>query len=80
LSVPEVLGHAHLAEREFIREFSATGTEASQRVTRAGFRLHDADTAPASPAPTLGAHTDATLASLGYDEQRIAQLRAEGVI
>jgi crotonobetainyl-CoA:carnitine CoA-transferase CaiB-like acyl-CoA transferase len=80
LSVPEVLGHAHLAARSFIREFPATESEARQRVTRAGFRLHDADTAPSSPAPALGAHTEATLASLGYDEPHIAQLRAEGVI
>ena len=80
LSVPEVLGHAHLAERGFIREFEGTHDEAPRRVTRAGFRLNDADTAPSSPAPTLGAHTHATLASLGYDEHRIAQLRAEGVI
>ena len=30
--------------------------------------------------PTLGEHTDAILAEIGYDEQRIAALRASGVV
>ena len=30
--------------------------------------------------PTLGEYTDAVLAEIGYDEQRIAALRAGGVI
>jgi formyl-CoA transferase len=32
------------------------------------------------PAPTLGEHTDAVLAELGYDENKIAELRAASVI
>jgi formyl-CoA transferase len=34
----------------------------------------------ALPAPTLGEHTDAVLAELGYDENEIAALRAASVI
>jgi crotonobetainyl-CoA:carnitine CoA-transferase CaiB-like acyl-CoA transferase len=34
----------------------------------------------ALPAPTLGEHTDAVLAELGYDQSRIAALRASGVV
>jgi formyl-CoA transferase len=34
----------------------------------------------ALPAPTLGEHTDAVLAELGYDEDEIAKLRASSVI
>ena len=34
----------------------------------------------ALPAPTLGEHTDAILAELGYDESEIAELRAEKVV
>ena len=34
----------------------------------------------ALPAPTLGEHTDAVLAELGYDENEIAELRANSVI
>nr|WKF59501.1 Acetyl-CoA:oxalate CoA-transferase [Paraburkholderia busanensis] len=80
MSVPEILAHPHLASREFIREFDGTHDTDRQRVTRAGFRLHDADTAPATPAPVLSAHTREQLGALGYDDAHIDQLRAEGVI
>ncbi|WP_144107727.1 CaiB/BaiF CoA transferase family protein [Paraburkholderia sp. BCC1886] len=80
MSVPEILAHPHLASREFIHEFPGDDTHDRQRVTRAGFRLHDADTAPTTPAPVLSAHTHEQLVSLGYDEAQIDHLRAEGVI
>ena len=35
---------------------------------------------PARPAPGLGADSEAVLAELGYDDARIARLRADGVI
>lgn len=82
MSVPEILAHPHLESREFIREFAADpdGNAERQRVTRAGFRMSDADTAPATPAPLLSAHTREHLASLGYDDAQIDHLRSEGVI
>ncbi|PVX83098.1 CaiB/BaiF CoA transferase family protein [Paraburkholderia unamae] len=80
LSVPEILAHPHLAERRFVREFDAAHGEAAQRVTRAGLRLADADAAPATPAPTLGAHTRETLAQLGFDAAQIDTLHHDGVI
>jgi crotonobetainyl-CoA:carnitine CoA-transferase CaiB-like acyl-CoA transferase len=33
-----------------------------------------------TPAPGLGEHTDAILRQLGYDAERIAQLRQNGVL
>ena len=80
MSVPEILAHPHLESRGFIREFAADANTDRQRVTRAGFRLHDADTAPSTPAPVLSAHTREQLAALGYDDAHIDQLRAEGVV
>ena len=80
MSVPEILAHPHLRSRGFIREFAADAGMERQRVTRAGFRLHDADTAPSAPAPVLSAHTREQLAALGYDDAHIDQLRAEGVV
>jgi crotonobetainyl-CoA:carnitine CoA-transferase CaiB-like acyl-CoA transferase len=80
LTVPQVLAHPHLAERRFVREFAPAHGEAGQRVTRAGLRLSDADAAPTTPAPQLGAHTRETLAQLGYDAAQVEALRAQGVI
>jgi crotonobetainyl-CoA:carnitine CoA-transferase CaiB-like acyl-CoA transferase len=80
MSVPEILAHPHLESREFIREFPGNSATERQRVTRAGFRLSDADTAPATPAPVLSAHTREQLAALGYDDAQIDHLRSEGVI
>jgi crotonobetainyl-CoA:carnitine CoA-transferase CaiB-like acyl-CoA transferase len=80
LSVPEILAHPHLAERRFVRELAADQDVAAQRVTRAGLRLADADAAPTTPAPVLGAHTRETLAQLGYDAAQIETLHHNGVI
>ncbi len=76
LDVPGILAHPQLAERSFVTSFD----DAGQRVTRAGFRMSDADPAPRAPAPRLSEHTHAWLAKLGYDEAAIEALRNEGVI
>ena len=36
--------------------------------------------APSRPSPALGADTDAVLEGIGYDPDRIARLRRDGVI
>ena len=64
MSVPEILAHPHLVSREFVREFNGDDPTTRQRVTRAGFRFSDADTAPATPAPTLSANTREMTAAL----------------
>ncbi|HXZ07105.1 MAG TPA: CoA transferase [Paraburkholderia sp.] len=76
LDVPGILAHEQISSREFVTTFD----EAGQRVTRAGFRMSDADPAPHSPAPELSQHTQAWLEKLGYDAASIETLRAEGVI
>ena len=80
MSVPEILAHPHLVSREFVREFNSDDITTRQRVTRAGFRFSDADTAPSAPAPTLSANTREHLSTLGFDDREIDHLRAEGVI
>jgi crotonobetainyl-CoA:carnitine CoA-transferase CaiB-like acyl-CoA transferase len=80
MSVPEILAHPHLVSREFVREFNSDDATTRQRVTRAGFRFSDADTAPSTPAPTLSANTREHLATLGFDDTQIDELRAQGVI
>lgn len=44
------------------------------------FELSDTPLRVAPPAPTLGQHTDAVLSELGYAEEDIARLRAQGVV
>ena len=80
MSVPEILAHPHLVSREFVHEFNSDDATTRQRVTRAGFRFSDADTAPSTPAPTLSANTREHLATLGFNDTQIDELRAEGVI
>jgi crotonobetainyl-CoA:carnitine CoA-transferase CaiB-like acyl-CoA transferase len=80
MSVPEILAHPHLVSREFVCEFNSDDATTRQRVTRAGFRFSNADTAPSTPAPTLSANTREHLATLGFDDTQIDELRAEGVI
>jgi len=57
-----------------------TAALAPQRVTRAGFQISGGNTAPTTPAPILSAHTRVHLAALGYTDEQIEILRAEGVI
>jgi crotonobetainyl-CoA:carnitine CoA-transferase CaiB-like acyl-CoA transferase len=78
LSVPEILGHAHLAGRNFVCEFE--GSTGKQVVTRGGFLFSDTQASPEGPAPSLSEHTEAWLRKLGYDAQKIQSLRKNRVI
>ena len=42
--------------------------------------VRSGDTPPSRPAPALGEHTDALLTELGYDAERLRELRSLGVI
>ena len=78
LSVPEILGHAHLSGRNFVSEFE--GSTGKQKVTRGGFLFSDDQASPQGPAPALSEHTDAWLGKLGYDAEKIQNLRKKRVI
>jgi crotonobetainyl-CoA:carnitine CoA-transferase CaiB-like acyl-CoA transferase len=78
LSVPEILGHAHLAGRNFVSEFN--GAAGKQIVTRGGFLFSDDQASPQGPAPALSEHTEAWLQELGYDTEKIQSLRKKRVI
>jgi len=78
LSVPEILGHPHLAGRNFVSEFE--GSAGKQKVTRGGFLFSDDQASPQGPAPALSEHTDAWLAKIGYDAEKIQTLRKKRVI
>ena len=78
LSVPEILGHPHLADREFISTLD--GASGTQKVTRGGFLFADDSASPQTPAPKLSQHTDEWLEKLGYDRATIGNLRAKKVV
>jgi crotonobetainyl-CoA:carnitine CoA-transferase CaiB-like acyl-CoA transferase len=78
LTVPEILDHPHLKERQFVSTFDhPTGT---QRSVGGGFRISEAEALPKSPAPTLSEHTNRWMNTLGYSEEKVAELRAKSVI
>ncbi|GGF11491.1 CoA transferase [Aliidongia dinghuensis] len=78
LTVPEILKHEHISARGFVCELHAA--DGTQRVTRCGFRFHDHNPAPTTPAPVLSEHTQAWLERLGCDAAEIERLRAEDVL
>jgi crotonobetainyl-CoA:carnitine CoA-transferase CaiB-like acyl-CoA transferase len=78
LSVPEILGHPHLSRRQFVSEFE--GTAGKQAVTRGGFLFSEGQASPPGPAPALSEHTDLWLEKLGYDAEKIQNLRQRHAI
>ena len=81
LSVPEVLKHTQVIDRQLVRQFpNVEGAEREVSVVRAGFRLASGDPAPSTPPPALGADTDTILADLGYSAADLASRRQEGAL
>jgi crotonobetainyl-CoA:carnitine CoA-transferase CaiB-like acyl-CoA transferase len=78
LSVPEILGHSHLRERNFVTTFQHP--DGTQNIARGGFQFADDPVRPESPAPKLSQDTDRWLRELGHGSGEIAELRSKGVI
>jgi CoA:oxalate CoA-transferase len=78
LSVPEILGHPHLAGRKFVSEFD--GSTGKQKVTRGGFLFSGDKASPPGPAPALSEHTEAWLGKLGYPTEKIERLKRDRII
>jgi crotonobetainyl-CoA:carnitine CoA-transferase CaiB-like acyl-CoA transferase len=78
LSLPEAFGHPNAAARRMVVDVESPlgGTDRQPGVP---IKM---DGVPESPrrAPRLGEHDDEILAGLGYTDERIADLRAKGVI
>jgi crotonobetainyl-CoA:carnitine CoA-transferase CaiB-like acyl-CoA transferase len=81
LSIPEILEHPQIVNRELVQKFStAPGIDREISVVRAGFHLASGNPGPAMPPPALGADTETILEELGYDKEAIASLRTNGAI
>ena len=79
---PEVLDNPQLAHRGTVAALEdVPGTpDGRLRFLGAGFTVDGAPATPDRPPPRLGEHGAEVLAELGYDEQRIAALKAEGTL
>ena len=81
LSIPEILDHPQVAERELVKRFhSAAGVDRNIAVVRSGFKLNSGDPQPRSPPPLLGADTETILKELGYEGEAISRLRQVGAV
>ena len=80
-TVAQALTHPQIAQRGLLATFAdAPGVGRDVRVLRTGIKLDGAAPSVDAPPPTLGQHTDAILAELGYDEAQVRALRQEGAV
>ena len=76
----EALAGPQVAAMGLVEPMAYPGLPAPAPVIRAPIHLSASAKGEACRAPTVGEHSDAILAELGYDAAAIAQLRAQGII
>lgn len=79
LSIEEMLEDEQLRHNHAIIE-TEHPTAGAMRMARPAARFHGTPQTISRLAPTLGEHSDEVLDELGYDTERIAKLRADGVV
>ena len=78
LSVPEILSHPQISERDLVQDFDDAG-DASFSV-KPGFLINGNRPAADTPPPTLGQHTNSILSAMGISDAEISQLKEDDVI
>jgi crotonobetainyl-CoA:carnitine CoA-transferase CaiB-like acyl-CoA transferase len=79
-TIPEIVAHPHTGVREIVQDAALPGRAEPARVVGAGFRYAHDGPGPPGAVPSLGEHTDAVLRELGYRDDEIASLRADGAL
>jgi crotonobetainyl-CoA:carnitine CoA-transferase CaiB-like acyl-CoA transferase len=81
LTVPQVLDHPQVQSRNLIQQIDSDILPGGfVRVTRAGYTMADGEPGVSSAPPGLGEHTADILAEVAVDAQRLAELKALGVV
>ena len=81
LSLPDVLAMPQIADRGLLGRFDdVPGVGRDIEVVRTGVKLDGEAPDVAAPPPELGQHNDEVLRDLGLPKERVAHLRATGVI
>lgn len=74
-NLAQILNHPHFKERDIFLEAELPGADAPLKLIGPGFQLGSGKL-EAGPVPTLGQHTEEVLRDLGYNDAKIAALRA----
>lgn len=77
-NIAEALSMPQALAREMIVDFAALGSPV--RALGNPIKLSASPISYRSPPPKLSEHTDSTLATLGYDNDMIAKLKADGIV
>jgi crotonobetainyl-CoA:carnitine CoA-transferase CaiB-like acyl-CoA transferase len=76
----DVLDDPHIKAMGFFKPSAYPGMSKPASITATPFDLSETPGTVRHPAPTLGEHTDAILADLGYDPSQVAGLRARAIV
>jgi crotonobetainyl-CoA:carnitine CoA-transferase CaiB-like acyl-CoA transferase len=79
-TLPEILAHPHVQQRGILEQVPPADAGKPMTLVGAPFRFGEGDLGFQGPVPALGQHTEEVLAGLGYTEDAIERLRADGAI